>query len=110
MGTFGLVVFATLEIVLFIWIFGLDRAWETLHQGADLRIIAIVISRPLSLRVAAVAFTLLLLLHMDFWRPQRPHLWFGWLPEELAFRIGTIVLAWLLMLWICSRVWLEEEE
>ena len=72
--------------------------------------IRVVISQRTALRIAAVAFTLLLLLHLDFWRPQRPHLWFGWLPEELAFRIGTILLAWLLMLWICARVWREEQE
>ncbi|MEZ5332349.1 MAG: sodium:calcium symporter [Thermoanaerobaculia bacterium] len=37
-GTFGLVVFATIEIVLFSWIFGIDRGWDELHRGADLRI------------------------------------------------------------------------
>ncbi len=37
-GTFGLVVFATIEIVLFAWVFGVERGWEELHRGADLRI------------------------------------------------------------------------
>ncbi|MDX1644387.1 MAG: sodium-dependent transporter [Thermoanaerobaculia bacterium] len=37
-GTFGLVVFAAFEIVLFSWVFGIDRGWEELHRGADLRI------------------------------------------------------------------------
>jgi SNF family Na+-dependent transporter len=37
-GTFGLVVFATLEILLFAWVFGIDKAWEELHHGAELRI------------------------------------------------------------------------
>lgn len=37
-GTFGLVVFATLEILLFAWVFGIDNAWEELHQGADLQV------------------------------------------------------------------------
>ncbi len=37
-GTFGLVVFAALEIVLFVWVFGIDKAWEELHYGADLQI------------------------------------------------------------------------
>lgn len=40
-GTFGLVVFATLEIILFVWVFGIDNAWQELHLGADLRIPAI---------------------------------------------------------------------
>ncbi len=37
-GTFGLVVFAAVEIVLFAWIFGIDRGWDELHKGADIRI------------------------------------------------------------------------
>jgi SNF family Na+-dependent transporter len=37
-GTFFLVVFATIETVLFVWVFGMDRAWEEIHKGADLTI------------------------------------------------------------------------
>ncbi|MEW6040936.1 MAG: sodium-dependent transporter, partial [Elusimicrobiota bacterium] len=37
-GTFALVVFAAIETILFGWIFGMDRAWEEVHHGADLRI------------------------------------------------------------------------
>ena len=37
-GTFGLVVFAAIEIVLFAYIFGINRGWDELHQGADIRI------------------------------------------------------------------------
>ena len=37
-GTFGLVVFAAVEVLLFAWIFGIDRGWDQLHQGADIRI------------------------------------------------------------------------
>ena len=37
-GTFGLVLFATIEIILFSFVFGIDRGWEELHKGADIRI------------------------------------------------------------------------
>ncbi len=37
-GTFGLVIFAAVEIVLFSWIFGIDRGWKEMHIGADLRV------------------------------------------------------------------------
>ncbi len=37
-GTFGLVVFAIVEVVLFMWVFGAERAWRSIHDGADLRI------------------------------------------------------------------------
>lgn len=37
-GTFGLVAFGLIECVLFTWVFGMDKAWKELHQGADIRI------------------------------------------------------------------------
>ncbi len=37
-GTFALVVFATVETILFAWVFGIDRAWEEMHSGSDIRI------------------------------------------------------------------------
>ena len=37
-GTFGLVVLALIESVLFMWVFGPDNAWEELHHGALIRL------------------------------------------------------------------------
>ncbi|NQT90101.1 MAG: sodium-dependent transporter [Candidatus Omnitrophica bacterium] len=37
-GTFCLVVFATVETIVFAWIFGIDKAWEQMHHGAMMRI------------------------------------------------------------------------
>jgi len=37
-GTFFLVVFATIETVLFVWIFGMDKAWDEIHKGADMSV------------------------------------------------------------------------
>ncbi len=37
-GTFGLVLFSTVEVVLFMWVFGANRAWKEIHHGADIRI------------------------------------------------------------------------
>ncbi|UCF67206.1 MAG: sodium-dependent transporter [Acidobacteriota bacterium] len=37
-GTIGLVVFAAIEVVLFAWIFGIDKGWDELHHGAHIRI------------------------------------------------------------------------
>ena len=37
-GTFGLVLFATIEIILFGWIFGMDKAWDSLTKGADMKV------------------------------------------------------------------------
>ncbi len=35
-GSFFLVVFATVETILFAWVFGMDRAWTELHAGSDI--------------------------------------------------------------------------
>lgn len=37
-GTFCLVLFATIETVLFAWVFGMDKAWKELHHGAVMRV------------------------------------------------------------------------
>lgn len=37
-GTFGLVIFAFIETVLFVWIFGMDRGWAEIAKGGDLKV------------------------------------------------------------------------
>jgi len=37
-GTFGLVIVALVETVLFVWIYGPDRMWSSIHEGASMRI------------------------------------------------------------------------
>jgi SNF family Na+-dependent transporter len=37
-GDFGLVVMATIEVILFMWVFKPENAWRSIHQGADIRI------------------------------------------------------------------------
>jgi SNF family Na+-dependent transporter len=37
-GTFALVVFALGEAFIFAWIFGMDRGWEEITRGADMRV------------------------------------------------------------------------
>ncbi len=52
----------------------------------------------------------LAILHLDFWRPQRLELYFGWLPEEIVYRLAWILCAWLYLLWFCSAVWSGDVE
>ena len=37
-GTFFITFFALLETIIFIWIFGPDKAWEEINKGADIKI------------------------------------------------------------------------
>ena len=37
-GTFFLVLFATVETILFAWVFGMEKAWKEIHHGADMNV------------------------------------------------------------------------
>ncbi|MFH1339526.1 MAG: sodium-dependent transporter [Candidatus Omnitrophota bacterium] len=37
-GTFALVLFGTVETILFVWVFGMEKAWEEIHVGAQMRV------------------------------------------------------------------------
>jgi neurotransmitter:Na+ symporter, NSS family len=37
-GTFGLAVFATVEVILFMWVYKPENAWKSIHQGADIQL------------------------------------------------------------------------
>ncbi len=37
-GTFCLVLFGTIEVIVFTWLFGIDKAWKEIHLGANFRI------------------------------------------------------------------------
>ena len=37
-GTLCLVVFATVEVILFSWVFGMENAWSEVHHGADMEV------------------------------------------------------------------------
>ncbi len=60
-------------------------------------------------RLAWLGGVLLLALHLDFWRERGTELYFGWLPEELAWRIAWMLLAFGYLVWFCKSVWVEDE-
>lgn len=37
-GTFALVLFGTIETIIFVWFFGIEKAWAEIHHGAEMRI------------------------------------------------------------------------
>ncbi len=60
-GTFCLVLFATVEIILFGWVFGMKNAWEEIHHGADMKVPGIY---KFIIKYVTPAFLLLIL---GFW-------------------------------------------
>jgi SNF family Na+-dependent transporter len=104
-GTFGLVVFATLEIILFVWVFGIDNAWRELHRGADLQI-------PRAYRgIMKYVTPLFLILLLVVWSYQLawPTITMAGVPEE---NVSHLWVARLLMIglilvgmWLIRKAW-----
>jgi len=77
-GTFGLVILALVETIIFVWIFGPKNAWNELHEGAAIRIPAFY--RPIITYVTP----LFLLVMMIWWTKVEaiPTLMMNGIPEE----------------------------
>ncbi len=101
-GTVFLVVFATIETILFGWVFGIDKAWDELHVGSDITI-------PRVYRYVVKYVTPLVLLGILGW-------WFyqDWLPvimlkgvaeADVAYRVWTRLLLVLLLEALVFMVW-----
>jgi len=60
-------------------------------------------------RLAWFGAAVLLVLHHDFWRERGVELWFGWVPEELAWRLAWMLLTLGYLIWFCAAVWVEDE-
>lgn len=51
----------------------------------------------------------LVVLHLDFWRGPRPGTVFGWLPEDMAYRLAWMAAAAIYLLYFTYRVWDGDE-
>ncbi len=90
-GTFFLVVFALIETLLFAWVFGMEKAWDEIHHGADMRVPRVY---KFIIKYITPAF-LLFILGMWFWQQWIPIIMMqGVSPENrgyiLATRIGLL--------------------
>lgn len=62
-----------------------------------------------SVALAWLGALALLALHLDGWRPQRGAVYLGAVPEELAWRLGWMLLATGYLVFFCRHVWRDEE-
>lgn len=60
--------------------------------------------RRLEIRLAWILGGVLVALHLVL-SPQSTDLLLGWVPVELAVRVGWMLLAWLYLEWFTRRVW-----
>ena len=51
---------------------------------------------------------LLVVLHVDAWRPKRDVLWFDAIPEELGYRVAWMLAAAVYLVWFTACVWRSE--
>jgi SNF family Na+-dependent transporter len=104
-GTFCLVLFATIETILFAWVFGMDRAWTELHVGSDITIPRIY---RFIIKYVTPAFLLCIL---GFWLKQE---WISTillrnvLPENFWFIVGIrlmLLAFFILLVYLVYKVW-----
>jgi len=60
--------------------------------------------------VAAFGAVLLLALHLAPWRDPTESVRFGWVPDELLYRLVWMFAAWLYLLFFCRFVWRDRGE
>lgn len=104
-GTFGLVVFALIETILFMWVFGADKAWKEMNYGGDIKIpfffyYIMKYITPVILMILMIwwfiesALPTLLLKHV---KPENiPYIW--------GSRVLMVTIA-LMFLWMVKKAW-----
>jgi SNF family Na+-dependent transporter len=108
-GTFFLVLFATIEAVLFSWVFGLEKAWDEIHHGADMRVPGIY---KFIIKYVTPLF-LFFILGMWLWQEWIPIIFMENVPLEnqpyiLATRAGLVVLMIVLVV-LVNIAWRRKE-
>ncbi|PKL47307.1 MAG: sodium:calcium symporter [Planctomycetes bacterium HGW-Planctomycetes-1] len=104
-GTFCLVLFATVEAILFAWVFGMDKAWTELHTGSDITIPRIY---RFIIKYITPVF-LIIVLGVWFWQDWRSTIVMKNVSAEnrpyvLATRIGLVLFFGVLALMV-QRAW-----
>jgi NSS family neurotransmitter:Na+ symporter len=104
-GTFGLVVLALVETILFVWVLGPEQMWEELHHGASIRI-------PKFYKTIMTYITpMFLMVMMAWWTVDEaiPTLMMeGETPERAATRWasrGVLVAILLVQMWLIKKAW-----
>jgi len=109
-GTFGLVLFALIESILFMWVFGAEKAWAEMNEGGDIQI------PRFFFYIMKFVTPILLLIIMIWWLIQDaiPILMLKDVPAEnhiyvWGARIFMIVLLGILF-WMVKTAWNKEKK
>ena len=78
-GTFLILVMATIEIIAFSWVFGIDAGWDEIHEGSQIQIarvfrLILKFVAPAYLLVVLIAFCgFLTQMYARFWNDLADH-------------------------------------
>jgi len=108
-GTFCLVLFGTIEAILFAWVFGIDRAWEEIHHGAQLNIPKVY---KWIIKYITPSFLLVILFSWFFQQGLNTILMNGVSPSNVPYILGTRIglLALFVALAVLVRIALKRRE
>lgn len=102
LGTFGVTLFACIEVVIFVWIFGPKNAWAELTAGADIKVPKIFYY---ILKYITPTF-LFVLLGSWFWESGIDTILMKGVPEEnIPYVIGVRVMLLLMFVGLAIGVW-----
>ncbi|MGK7344477.1 MAG: sodium-dependent transporter [Candidatus Nitrospinota bacterium M3_3B_026] len=87
-GTFAIVLFATGEVIIFGWIFGIDKGFEKLHQGADIRVPAVF---KFIIKYVTPAYLLIILGYWFYQDGLDNLLLRGVSAEKFPYALGTMI-------------------
>jgi len=109
-GSFFLIIFAIFETILFAWVLGIDKAWEEMHRGAEMRVPKIY---KFIIKYITPAY-LIIILGVWFWQDWRPVIMMSGVapadqPYVLTTRIGILVMM-LIMLFLIRIAWKRREK
>ena len=109
-GTFFLVLFATIEVILFAWVFGMERAWDEIHKGADMRVPKIY-KFIIKYITPAFLFFILVMWFIQEWLPIifMKNVSLADRPFILATRIG-LVAVFLILAVLVKLAWKKKKE
>lgn len=102
-GTFGLVIISLFEVILFAWVFGMDKGWEEINRGSDIKI-------PRAfyyiIKYVTPAYLLFILI---FWIKDKAYNVFLMDQvdkSEILYRWGARGFILILLLALCGMIWL----
>ena len=109
-GTFALVIVALMEVIIFAWIFGIDKAWNELNQGSDIKIPIIF---KYIIRYVTPIYLLFILIFWTYQEAIPTFLMDGIPEEEVMVRWGARLMMFLIFItltWMVYYGWKRKDK